>query len=99
MGKSNSPWPTWKIALVVAGCVAGSVALFWLSAIAAPSQPDNDEEQKMTLITVPAFLQILGATVGILALLAAAWLVYRIRLDRIPVWERKKPRKRRKRRR
>ena len=98
MAKQDRRWQIWKIALAATACAVGSVALFWLSTIAKPAEVVTDENEPVALLTVPSFLQMLGAAVAILAALALVWLIYRIRESRIPVWERKKPRKRRRRR-
>jgi hypothetical protein len=99
MAKRDDRWQIWKIALTAAACAVVSVVMFWLSTVAEPAEVVTDENEPVPLLTVPSFLQMLGAAVAILTILAVVWLVYRIRESRIPVWERKKPRKRRRRRR
>lgn len=98
MAKRDHRWQIWKIALAAGACAVVSVVLFWLSAVAEPAEVVTDENEPVPLLTVPSFLQMLGAAVAILTILAVVWLIYRIRESRIPVWERKKPRKRRRRR-
>lgn len=98
MVKRDRGWSIWKIALAAAGCAAVSAALFWLSVIAAPPTTEAGDEEDVALLTVPTFLQMMGTALAMLAALAVGWLVYRVRQSRIPVWERKKPRKRRRRR-
>ena len=63
-----------------------------------PPATETGDEENVALLTVPTFLQMMGAAAAMLTVLAVIWLVYRIRQSRIPVWERKKPRKRRRRR-
>ena len=98
MTKRDERWPIWKIALAVAGCAAACALLLWLSAVAATPETETAKGQEARMLTVPTLLQMLGAAIGMLTILGVVWLVSRIRESRIPVWERKKPRKRRRRR-
>jgi hypothetical protein len=98
MVRRDQRWPIWKIALAVAGCGSACALLLWLSTVAAPPETESAEAQETAMLTVPIFLQMTGTAVGMLTILGVIWLVSRIRESRIPVWERKKPRKRRKRR-
>lgn len=98
MTRRDQRWPIWKIALAVAGCASTCALLLWLSAVAAPPETETAKGTETPVLTVPTFLQMSGAAVGMLTILGVIWLVSRIRESRIPVWERKKPRKRRRRR-
>ena len=97
MAKQDQRWPMWKIATAVVGLVAGAVLLFVLSTfVEEPEVPDNGSAGP-PLLTVPTFLIMLGVGLSMLAALSIGWLIWRIRESRIPIWERKKPRRRKRR--
>ena len=98
MTKRDQRWPIWKIAVTAAALVLGAAVLFVLSIVAAPLADSPEGATQRPMLTVPTFLVMIGGAVSILAVLSIGWLIYRIHESRIPVWERKKPRKRRRRR-
>ncbi len=95
MSKPDRRWPMWKLALAAAGLGAASATLIVLSfVLEEPTRSDGDAAPG-PLLSVPTFLLMMGVGIGMLAGLAVGWWIYRIHESRIPVWERKKPRKRR----
>ena len=99
MSKRTQRWPIWKIAVTALGCAIVAGALFWLSFVLTPPETrTQDESASQTLMTVPAFLLMRAAAVSMLAVLAIGWLVYRLYDARIPAWQKKDRRKRRRRR-
>ena len=98
MAKRDQRWPIWKIATTAAGLVAAAVLLFVLSTLAGEPEVLDDDSAQPPLLTVSTFLIMLGTGLSMLAALSIGWLIWRIRESRIPVWERKKPRRRRRKR-
>ncbi len=100
MSRAAGRWSKRKIGLALAICVAAAVALFWLSQVVEPEQQQDSDlsGSQRALLTVPTFLMMMGTVASMLAALSVGWLVYRIKDDRTPAWE-KKPRRRKRRRR
>jgi len=88
MGKKSQRWPIWKITLALLGCVVVSVALFWLSWFTSKLGSTPGPDQQAQLLSLPAFLMMMGVAVLILMVLCVIWLVVRIREARTPPWER-----------
>ena len=98
MSKPPPRWPTWKIAVSATAGLAAAAGLLWLSFVVAVPPPEADVPQSQPLMTLSTLLLMLSVALLLLAALALGWLVYRIRDDRIPAWE-KRDRGKRKRRR
>ena len=96
MGKKTTRWPIWKIALATLGCAGGSVALFVLSMfMGRVGASDADATDTPQLLTLPAFMMIMGVAASMLPVLCIVWLVARIREARTPPWERGRKSRRR----
>jgi peptidoglycan/LPS O-acetylase OafA/YrhL len=98
MSKRTERWPIWKIAITALGSAVVAGALFWLSSVLTPPETQTqDESGSQALMTVPAFLLMMATAVSMLAVLAIGWLAYRLYDARIPAWQKKGRRKRRRR--
>jgi hypothetical protein len=100
MKKQKKRWPIWKIGLATGGCALGSLLVFTAAVIVdrAVSVGGDDPTARKPVMDLPGVLAALGMAFGMLAVLGIIWLVYRIRSDRIPVWEKKVKKKRGKKR-
>jgi cytochrome bd-type quinol oxidase subunit 2 len=93
----STRWPIWKIAVAAASCAGAAVLLFVLSVFleGVGDQPEPDAVGQQQLMSLPAFVMILGVVAVMLCVLSTIWLGARIRESRIPPWERgRKKRKR-----
>jgi F0F1-type ATP synthase membrane subunit c/vacuolar-type H+-ATPase subunit K len=100
MKKQKKRWPIWKIGLATGGCALGSVLVFTAAVIVdrAVSAGGDDPTARRSVMDLPGVLAAFGMALGMLAVLGIVWLVYRIRSDRIPAWEKNVKRKKRKKR-
>ena len=92
----STRWPIWKIAVAAGGSAVAAVILFvlslYLEGFGGESEPGGGSRQLMSL---PAFIMILGVVAVMLCVLSTVWLGARVRESRIPPWERgRKKRKR-----
>ncbi len=99
MSRRPSRWSVRRIAVTALGCVTVAAVLFWLSSVVAPPRDAAESDSRPgALMTMPTFVLMLATAVSILAVLAIGWLAYRLYDDRIPAWEKRTRRKRRRRR-
>jgi hypothetical protein len=98
MSKPEKRWPMWKLAATAIGFGAGAAAMFVLAVVVKEPELAGEEVGTTPFLTLATFFIMIGVALAMLALLLLGLLSYRIRESRIPVWERKKPRRRRKRR-
>ncbi len=93
----STRWPIWKIAAAAAGCAAMAVILFVLSVylekLVGESEPAFGGGRQ--LLSLPAFIMILGVVAVMLCVLSTLWLGLRVRESRIPPWERGRKKRRR----
>ena len=89
MAKKSDRIALWKIVLALTGCVLVSPTLFVLGHLAEQHLPGTDDPNtgSQPMFTVGTLLMLLGAAIGLLAILAAIWLIYRIHDSRIPAWK------------
>ncbi|MFH0980874.1 MAG: hypothetical protein V2A79_04975 [Planctomycetota bacterium] len=96
MTKPSRRWPMWRIGAAGVLCALTAGVLFWLSTyLERWSRHETSDQNSITLLTVPGFIQILGMAAAILAILGFVWLGVRIKEARTPPWERKGKSKRR----
>jgi len=89
MAKKSNRIALWKIVLALIGCLLISPTLFVLGSLATQYMPGTADSNtgSQPIFTVGTLLMLLGAAIGLLAILAAIWLVYRIYDSRIPAWK------------
>ena len=89
MAKKSDRIALWKIVLALTGCVLVSPTLFVLGHLAEVHLPGTSDSNtgSQPMFTVGTLLMLLGAAIGLLAILATIWLIYRIHDSRIPAWK------------
>jgi hypothetical protein len=90
MAKQRQRWPIWKIAAATLGCGSLAAVLFWLSGLADRPAAGQaaDPSTRTPVLTLPAFIMMLGMMSAILGVLGVVWLAFRVREALTPAWKR-----------
>ena len=92
----STKWSMWKIILALVACAVSSVGLFIASRVVEP-QIQSDvpiDPSTQSIITASSLLLMFSTMAGILTVLCAIWIGFRVRDARIPLWEKNKKRTR-----
>ncbi len=93
--KKSKRWPKWKIVVSFACCTATSILLYLAGFMVEGQETADIDSTTQPLLDFATLLLMFSTVAGLLAVLCLIWLIYRIRLSRIPPWERGKRGKRR----